>query len=86
MLIRSRVFRKYVLSYLAVVLAICMVLGLALVRVSTDQLRQAEMEVYQTRLAQTGDYLGQYFKKMSGATINEYCKTLEQPAQDRHRD
>ena len=60
MLIRSRVFRKYVLSYLAVVLAICMVLGLALVRVSTDQLRQAEMEVYR--------------------------KTLEQPAQDRHRD
>lgn len=43
MLIRSRVFRKYILSYLAVVLAICMVLGLALVRVSTDQLRQAEM-------------------------------------------
>lgn len=58
----SQVFRKHVLSYLAVVLAICMVLGLALVRVSTDQLRQAEMEVYQTRLAQTGDYPGQYFK------------------------
>ena len=39
--IRSRVFTKYVLSYRSVVLAECMTLGLALVRVATDQLMQA---------------------------------------------
>ena len=42
--IRSRVFKRYVLSYLSVVLAVCMALGLALVRVASGQLRQAETE------------------------------------------
>lgn len=55
--IRSRVFKRYVLSYFSVVLAVCMAMGLALVRAASGQLRQAETEVYQARLAQTGDYI-----------------------------
>lgn len=79
MLIRSRVFRKYILSYLAVVLAICMVLGLALVRVSTDQLRQAEMEVYQTRLAQTGDYVERQLSAMEDIRLSIKTQLVFQP-------
>lgn len=45
--IRSRLFKRYVLSYFSVVLAVCMAMGLALVRAASGQLRQAETEVYQ---------------------------------------
>ena len=43
--IRSRLFKRYVLSYFSVVLAVCMAMGLALVRAASGQLRQAETEV-----------------------------------------
>ena len=62
--IRSRVFKRYVLSYFSVVLAVCMAMGLALVRVASDQLRQAETEVYQARLAQTADYIERQLSTM----------------------
>jgi len=64
------VFKRYVLSYLSVVLAVCMALGLALVRVASGQLRQAETEVYQARLAQSADISSGSFRqwKTSGWT------------------
>ena len=68
--IRSRVFKRYVLSYLSVVLAVCMALGLALVRVASGQLRQAETEVYQARLAQTADYIERQLSTMEDIRLD----------------
>lgn len=68
--IRSRVFKRYVLSYLSVVLAVCMAMGLALVRVASDQLRQAETEVYQARLAQTADYIERQLSTMEDIRLD----------------
>ena len=68
--IRSRVFKRYVLSYLSVVLAVCMAMGLALVRVASDQLRQAETEVYQARLTQTADYIERQLSTMEDIRLD----------------
>lgn len=68
--IRSRVFKRYVLSYLSVVLAVCMALGLTLVRVASGQLRQAETEVYQARLAQTADYIERQLSTMEDIRLD----------------
>ena len=77
--IRSRVFKRYVLSYLSVVLAVCMALGLALVRVASSQLRQAETEVYQARLAQTGDYVERQFSAMADIRLDVKTRLPFQP-------
>lgn len=68
--IRSQVFKRYVLSYLSVVLAVCMALGLTLVRVASGQLRQAETEVYQARLAQTADYIERQLSTMEDIRLD----------------
>lgn len=77
--IRSRVFKRYVLSYLSVVLAVCMAMGLALVRVASDQLRQAETEVYQARLAQTADYIERQLSKMEDIRLDVKTRLPFQP-------
>lgn len=77
--IRSRVFKRYVLSYLSVVLAVCMAMGLALVRVASDQLRQAETEVYQARLAQTGDYIERQLSAMEDIRLDVKTRLQFQP-------
>lgn len=77
--IRSRVFKRYVLSYLSVVLAVCMALGLALVRVASGQLRQAETEVYQARLAQTADYIERQLSKMEDIRLDVKTRLPFQP-------
>lgn len=77
--IRSRVFKRYVLSYLSVVLAVCMAMGLALVRVASDQLRQAETEVYQARLAQTADYIEQQLSTMEDIRLDVKTRLPFQP-------
>ncbi len=77
--IRSRVFKRYVLSYLSVVLAVCMALGLALVRVASGQLRQAETEVYQARLAQTGDYIERQLSAMEDIRLDVKTRLQFQP-------
>ena len=77
--IRSRVFKRYVLSYFSVVLAVCMVMGLALVRVASDQLRQAETEVYQARLAQTADYIERQLSTMEDIRLDVKTRLPFQP-------
>lgn len=77
--IRSRVFKRYVLSYLSVVLAVCMALGLALVRVASDQLRQAETEVYQARLTQTADYIERQLSTMEDIRLDVKTRLPFQP-------
>ena len=77
--IRSRVFKRYVLSYLSVVLAVCMALGLALVRVASGQLRQAETEVYQARLAQTADYIERWLSTMEDIRLDVKTRLPFQP-------
>lgn len=77
--IRSRVFKRYVLSYLSVVLAVCMALGLALVRVASGQLRQAETEVYQARLAQTADYIERQLSTMEDIRLDVKTQLPFQP-------
>ena len=77
--IRSRVFKRYVLSYLSVVLAVCMAMGLALVRVASDQLRQAETEVYQARLAQTADYIERQLSTMEDIRLDVKNRLPFQP-------
>lgn len=77
--IRSRVFKRYVLSYLSVVLAVCMAMGLALVRVASDQLRQAETEVYQARLAQTADYIERQLSTMEDIRLDVKTRLPFQP-------
>ena len=77
--IRSRVFKRYVLSYLSVVLAVCMALGLALVRVASGQLRQAETEVYQARLAQTADYIERKLSTMEDIWLDVKTRLPFQP-------
>ena len=77
--IRSRVFKRYVLSYLSVVLAVCMALGLALVRVASGQLRQAETEVYQARLAQTADYIERQLSTMEDIRLDVRTRLPFQP-------
>ena len=77
--IRSRVFKRYVLSYLSVVLAVCMAMGLALVRVVSDQLRQAETEVYQARLAQTADYIERQLSTMEDIRLDVKTRLPFQP-------
>lgn len=77
--IRSRVFKRYVLSYLSVVLAVCMALGLALVRVASGQLRQAETEVYQARLAQTADYIERQLSTMEDIRLDVKTRSPFQP-------
>lgn len=77
--IRSRVFKRYVLSYLSVVLAVCMAMGLALVRVASDQLRQAETEVYQARLAQTADYIERQLPTMEDIRLDVKTRLPFQP-------
>lgn len=77
--IRSRVFKRYVLSYLSVVLAVCMAMGLALVRVASDQLRQAETEVYQARLTQTADYIERQLSTMENIRLDVKTRLPFQP-------
>ena len=77
--IRSRVFKRYVLSYLSVVLAVCMALGLALVRVASGQLRQAETEVYQARLSQTADYIERQLSTMEDIRLDVKTRLPFQP-------
>ena len=77
--IRSRVFKRYVLSYLSVVLAVCMALGLALVRVASGQLRQAETEVYHARLAQTADYIERQLSTMEDIRLDVKTRLPFQP-------
>lgn len=77
--IRSRVFKRYVLSYLSVVLAVCMALGLALVRVASGQLQQAETEVYQARLAQTADYIERQLSTMEDIRLDVKTRLPFQP-------
>lgn len=77
--IRSRVFKRYVLSYLSVVLAVCMALGLALVRVASGQLRQAETEVHQARLAQTADYIERQLSTMEDIRLDVKTRLPFQP-------
>lgn len=77
--IRSRVFKRYVLFYLSVVLAVCMALGLALVRVASGQLRQAETEVYQARLAQTADYIERQLSTMEDIRLDVKTRLPFQP-------
>lgn len=77
--IRSRVFKRYVLSYLSVVLAVCMAMGFALVRVASDQLRQAETEVYQARLAQTADYIERQLSTMEDIRLDVKTRLPFQP-------
>ena len=77
--IRSRVFKRYVLSYLSVVLAVCIAMGLALVRVASDQLRQAETEVYQARLAQTADYIERQLSTMEDIRLDVKTRLPFQP-------
>ena len=77
--VRSRVFKRYVLSYLSVVLAVCMALGLALVRVASGQLRQAETEVYQARLAQTADYIERQLSTMEDIRLDVKTRLPFQP-------
>ena len=77
--IRSRVFKRYVLSYLSVVLAVCMAMGLALVRVASDQMRQAETEVYQARLAQTADYIERQLSTMEDIRLDVKTRLPFQP-------
>lgn len=77
--IRSRVFKRYVLSYLSVVLAVCMAMGLALVRVASDQLRQADTEVYQARLAQTADYIERQLSTMEDIRLDVKTRLPFQP-------
>ena len=77
--IRSRVFKRYVLSYFSVVLAVCMAMGLALVRVASGQLRQAETEVYQARLAQTGDYIERQLSAMEDIRLDVKTRLQFQP-------
>lgn len=77
--IRSRVFKRYVLSYLSVVLAVCMALGLALVRVASGQFRQAETEVYQARLAQTADYIERQLSTMEDIRLDVKTRLPFQP-------
>lgn len=77
--IRSRVFKRYVLSYLSVVLVVCMALGLALVRVASGQLRQAETEVYQARLAQTADYIERQLSTMEDIRLDVKTRLPFQP-------
>ena len=77
--IRSRVFKRYVLSYLSVVLAVCMAMGLALVWVASDQLRQAETEVYQARLAQTADYIERQLSTMEDIRLDVKTRLPFQP-------
>lgn len=77
--IRSRVFKRYVLSYLSVVLAVCMAMGLALVRVASDQLRQAETEVYQARLTQTADYIERQLSTMEDIRLDVKTRLPFQP-------
>lgn len=77
--IRSRVFKRYVLSYLSMVLAVCMAMGLALVRVASDQLRQAETEVYQARLAQTADYIERQLSTMEDIRLDVKTRLPFQP-------
>ena len=77
--IRSRVFKRYVLSYLSVVLAVCMAMGLALVRVASDQLRQAETEVYQAHLAQTADYIERQLSTMEDIRLDVKTRLPFQP-------
>lgn len=67
------------LSYLSVVLAVCMALGLALVRVASGQLRQAETEVYQARLAQTADYIERQLSTMEDIRLDVKTRLPFQP-------
>lgn len=77
--IRSRLFKRYVLSYFSVVLAVCMAMGLALVRAASGQLRQAETEVYQARLAQTGDYIERQLSAMEDIRLDVKTRLQFQP-------
>ncbi len=76
---RSQVFKKYVLSYLSGVLVVCMALGLILERMASDQLRQAEMDIYQTRLTQTADYIEQQLAAMQDIHLSIKTELPFQP-------
>lgn len=79
MLMRSQVFKKYILSYLAGLLAVCMALGLILVGLASVELRQAEMEIYQTRLAQTSDYIERQLSAMNDIRLSVKTQRVFQP-------
>ena len=56
-----------------------MAMGLALVRVASDQLRQAETEVYQARLAQTADYIERQLSTMEDIRLDVKTRLPFQP-------
>lgn len=76
---RSRVFNRYLMSYLTVVLFICILLGLTLIMAATAQLRQAELEISQVRLMQTGDYFEQQFSAIEDIRLDIKTRLSFQP-------
>ncbi len=77
--LRGRVFRRYVLSYLAVALTISLILGLALTMVSATRLRQSELELYESRLYMAADYIERQISAMEDIRVEIKANRVYQP-------
>ncbi len=73
------VFRRYVASYLTVVLTVCIVLGLALTLLASDQLKQSELELYEGRLAMAASHVERQFSALEDIRLDIKTSRTFQP-------
>lgn len=67
------VFRRYLFSYLSIVLVVSLVLGVSLTMVFANQLHQSERELFEGRLALAADYVETQIEAMD--EIRQLIKT-----------
>lgn len=60
----GKLFRQYALSYLMVVLIVCLALGAALMALSARELKKSERSVYRSRTVMAADYIERQFTVM----------------------
>jgi len=77
---RGLVFKRYVVSYLTVVLTVCLALGSALTLVASNQLKQSESELYQGRLANAASYIERQIAAMEDIRLSIKTTYTFQPS------
>ena len=78
-LFKGGVFRNYLFSYLAVVMAICLVLGLSLTMLSASELGQSEQKLYQGRLEMAADYVERQIAALQEMRLQVKTGQIYQP-------
>lgn len=75
----GKVFRRYILSYLSVILIICAVLVVSLMAISLAELKKNERNTYISRTAVAADYIDTQLKAMEDIRLKVKTKSVFLP-------